>query len=161
SHLLSIAETCGLAGRLAGLGEDREQDGGEDRDNGDDDEQFDQRETTRRDLFSHLFVTSFPLALPVTGSSATESKYRQRSAMPDHTALRLPTGTGPPFSMKRKALNRKQRRVGTRKMCEQRRRSTLERRWGLRACYHKSRRSSREMEALRHNRQLCQEGRSL
>ena len=44
ADLLLIAGATGLAGLLAGLGEDGEQDGGEDRDDGDHDEKLDQRE---------------------------------------------------------------------------------------------------------------------
>ena len=41
--LAGVAETTGLPRFLTSLGEDREQNGGENRDNGDDHEEFDQR----------------------------------------------------------------------------------------------------------------------
>ena len=45
-HLLEVAQARCFLCRLLGLGENRKENGGEDRDNRDDDEQFDQGEST-------------------------------------------------------------------------------------------------------------------
>src|SRR5262245_28843331 len=57
-NLLRVAEAGGRARLLPHLGEDREEDGGENGDNGDHDEQFDEREAaTRWGSGLHRFVS--------------------------------------------------------------------------------------------------------